>query len=127
MSSRIEYNAPMTTAFPTLIISRRPRHIGEGWDDARSWFGGKPQLGDQPWPRGGARQTPFYFVAQIDLADVAREIGRRSPIQLPEGALAFFIGMDQKDRATGAVVHVPRSGLGEPTEHMPRCRRLCGH
>ena len=105
-------------AFPTLVISRRPRHIGgSGWDDAQSWFGGKPQLGRQPWPRGGARQTPFYFVAQIDLAEVGREVGRAGGVaSLADGALAFFIGLDQKGRSTGAVVHVPRSELGESTD-----------
>lgn len=110
----------MIIAFPTLIISRRPRHLGESWNDARSWFGGKPQLGEQAWPRVEARQTPFYFVAQIDLAEVAREVqrfGESAP--LPDGALAFFIGVGDDGRYTGVVVHVPRSQLGEPTEPPP--------
>src|SRR5215207_289768 len=64
----------MTVSLPTLIISRRPREIGSSWDDARSWFGGRPQLGEQPWPRGAARQTPFYFLAQIDLAKAVRSL-----------------------------------------------------
>jgi len=106
----------VTDSFPTLIISRRPRAVGLGWDDARSWFGGAPQLGGQPWPRGGARQTPFYFVAQIDLAEVGREVRRwGAPNPLPDGALAFFIGGD----AGGAVVHVPRPEPGEPTAPTP--------
>jgi len=108
----------VTVSYPTLIISRRPRSLGSSWDDARSWFGGKPQLGGQPWPRGGARQTPFHFLAQIDLAEVGREVGRwGGPTPLPDGALAFFIGTEGKD--SGAVVHVPRSTLGAPTEPPP--------
>lgn len=107
----------MTINFPTLIISRRPRHFGESWNDARSWFGGKPQLGEQAWPRAGARQTPFYFVAQIDLAEVAREVQRFGELTpLPDGALAFFIGVGDDGYDTGAVVHVPRSQLGNSTE-----------
>jgi hypothetical protein len=110
----------VTVAFPTLIISRRPRHVGSGWDDARSWVGGEPQLGGQPWPRGGARQTPFYFLAQIDLAEVEREVGRWGrPTPLTDGALAFFIGPSLGEEWDCAVVHVPRPGLGEPTPPPP--------
>jgi uncharacterized protein DUF1963 len=109
----------MTVNFPTLIVSRRPRQDGSGWHDAQSWFGGKPQLGGQPWPRGGARQMPFYFLAQIDLAEVGREVGGcGSPILLPDGALAFFIGSGDKEWDC-ALVHVPRQELGEPTEPPP--------
>ena len=105
----------MTVSFPTLVISRRPREIGSGWDDARSWFGGKPELGGRPWPRGGPGQTPFHFVAQIDLAEVAREVGRSGQhAPLPDGALAFFIGS-----GGDVVVHVPRHELGEPTPPPP--------
>src|SRR5919112_708633 len=102
--------------FPTLIISRRPRHFGESWKHAPSWFGGKPQLGEQAWPRVGARQTPFYFVAQIDLAEVAREVQRFGELTpWPDGALAFFIGVGDDEYST-AVVHVPRLQLGNPTD-----------
>jgi hypothetical protein len=75
----------MTINFPTLIISRRPRHLGERWNDARSWFGGKPQLGEQAWARVGAQQRPLFFVAQIDLAEVAREVQRfvKNDLRLP--------------------------------------------
>ena len=97
------------------MISRRPRHVGSGWDDARSWFGGAPQLGGQPWPRGDAQQTPFYFLAQIDVAEVGREIARCGiPPALPDGALAFFIGPGSEEYEC-TVMHVPRSELGEPT------------
>lgn len=109
----------MTVDFPTLIISRQPRRVGSdsGWYNAPSWFGGKPQLGEQPWPRIGARQTPFYFVAQINLAEVAREVGRfDKPVPWPDGALAFFIGIGDDGYNTGCVVHIPRSQLGVPTE-----------
>jgi hypothetical protein len=65
---------------------------------------------------------PFYFFAQIDLAEVAREVGRRgSPIPLPDGALAFFIGSAGEEWDC-ALVFVPRQGLGEPTEPPPDAR-----
>ena len=110
----------MTINFPTLIISRRPRHLGESWNDARSWFGGKPQLGEQAWARVGAQQRPLFFVAQIDLAEVAREVQRFGELApFPDGALAFFIGAGDDGYDTGAVVHVPRSQLGNSTEPPP--------
>jgi hypothetical protein len=106
----------MAISLPMIVISRRPRQVGSGWEDAPSWFGGMPQLGGRPWPRGGARQTPFYFVAQIDLAEVGREIGRLGgPNPLPDGALAFFIGDDSRGQDSGIVLHVPRPELGRPT------------
>jgi hypothetical protein len=101
----------MTHEFPTLMISRRARDLGSEWNEPRSWFGGAPRLGQQEWPRGGPRRLPLYFLAQIDLAEVQREIG--SSATLPDGALAFFIsGGDKHDCA---VVHVPRSESREPT------------
>ena len=99
----------MTLDLPTLIISRRARQVGSDWNNARSWFGGRPELGDQPWPRG-AKQTPLYFLAQIDLEEVARS---RSEIELSDGALAFFLGRGEDE---GTVVHVPRAQFGELTE-----------
>ena len=108
----------MTIDFPTLVISRQPRHIGSGWHDARSWFGGQPQLGRQPWPRDTVRQVPFYFLAQIDLAEVWREVSASDMPPWPDGALAFFIG-PPADELDCAVVHVPRSELGEPTAPPP--------
>lgn len=102
----------MANETPTLIISRRARESGAEWDEARSWFGGAPKLGRQEWPRGGPHDAPFYFLAQIDLAEVQREIG--SSPTLADGALAFFVGTaDGKDE--GTVVHVPRSELREYT------------
>lgn len=104
----------MTNDLPTLIISRQPRAADGDWNNARSWLGGKPQLGNQPWPRGGTEQTPFYFLAQIDLAEVAREVERHgSQTNLPDGALAFFVGRGEDECA---VVHVSRSEPSEPTD-----------
>ena len=100
----------MANEFPTLMISRRAREVGSEWNNARSWLGGAPELGRQAWPRGGPRHAPFYFLAQIDLAEVQREIGS----SLPDGALAFFIGAGAEEYEC-AVVHVPRSELGERT------------
>lgn len=108
----------MTVAFPTLVISRQPRQIGSGWHDARSWFGGQPQLGRQPWPRDAVRQVPFYFMAQIDLAEVWGEVAASGMPPWPDGSLAFFIG-PPADELDCAVVHVPRSDPGEPTAPPP--------
>ena len=102
----------MANEFRTRIISRRAREVGSEWNNAHSWLGGAPELGHQAWPRGGPRQTPFYFLAQIDLAEVQREIGNSST--LTDGALAFFIGTGAEEYEC-AVVHVPRSELGKPT------------
>src|SRR5215218_1481046 len=83
---------------PTLLVSRRPRRLGDDWTDARSWFGGAPRLGATPWPRD-EKAGPLHFVAQIDLAEVAAKAGKRA---MPDkGSLAFFIGRK------GAVVFVP--------------------
>lgn len=87
--------------FPTILVSRRPRRVGEDWTGARSWFGGAPKLGGAPWPRD-TKGAPLHFVAQIDLAELAAVAGRTL---LPrDGALAFFVG------GPGAVLHVPRPG-----------------
>jgi hypothetical protein len=58
-------------------------------------------------------------VAQIDLAEVGREVARcGAPHPLPDGALAFFIGSGGEEYDS-PVVHVPRAGLGEPTAPPP--------
>lgn len=92
---------------PTVLLSRRPRHVGEDWTVARSWLGGAPCLGSTPWPRGDDGK-PLHFVAQIDLAEVAAKVGKTS---LPAtGALAFFVG------STGSVVDVAQSRDRHPTD-----------
>src|SRR5262245_46541774 len=80
---------------PTLVVSRRPRHAGAHWADARSWFGGHPRLGSHAWPRSKSGK-PMTFVAQIDLSELAARAGGTS---LPtQGALAFFIdGVGERD------------------------------
>ena len=87
----------MLTAFPTLLVSRRPRQIGSGWSVATSWFGGAPRIGAIPWPR--KKGTPLHFLAQIDFAEVAAAACNTT---LPTaGSLAFFVGEG------GTVVFVP--------------------
>lgn len=68
----------MTVSFPTLVISRRPRHVGSGRGDAPSRFGGEPRLGGR---RHGAlavrRHGAFQFwVRPDDLAAGNRAAAR---------------------------------------------------
>lgn len=99
-------------AFPLspLLIARRPRLAGGPWDDTASWFGGRPRLGSLSWPRDAKTQEPMIFVAQIDLAEIARHAA-----DFPsQGSLAFFIGA--RGSCNGAVVHVPGPGASRPTD-----------
>jgi hypothetical protein len=92
---------------PGILVHRRPREIGDNWAEARSWLGGRPRLGEKPWPRDRKGQ-PLHFAAQLDLAEIAAACGATD---LPcEGSLAFFIGRE------GAVVHIPPDGAGDFTE-----------
>jgi Domain of unknown function (DUF1963) len=104
---------PTTHNDPTILLSRRPRRVGEDWTAARSWLGGAPCLGDRSWPRDKDGQ-PLHFLAQVDLADVAAKIGATS---LPTtGSLAFFVG------DTNPVIYVPPSrerSRTEPPADMP--------
>jgi hypothetical protein len=95
----------LSTSFPTVLISRRPRQVDADWTGARSWLGGAPRIGAAPWPRDNKGQ-PQVFMAQIDLAEVAAKTGNTP---LPEkGALAFFLGGE------AAVVFVPEGESGPP-------------
>src|SRR5215831_7047912 len=87
---------------PAVVLSRRPRHVGDDRARAKSWLGGAPRLGGKPWPRGeGGR--PLHFMAQIDLGEIAAAGGSA---ELPSyGALAFFIGADAPPAAK--VMHIP--------------------
>ena len=98
----------MAGAPAPIVISRRARTPRGRWEDAESWFGGRPRLGAVPWPRARSGK-PLPFAAQIDLAEIAA-VEPASP--LPHaGSLAFFL-------EKGAVVHVPASADTEPT-HPP--------
>jgi uncharacterized protein DUF1963 len=112
-----------------LVISRRPRDSSSAWDNAPSWFGGRPRLGGHAWPRGGPEQAPFFFLAQIDLSEVGRELVRaETPNPLPTGALAFFIGSGGEEHDC-AVVHVRRSDSGDwtpPPPDAPAVLEPCG-
>ena len=105
----------MAYPFPApVILYRRARQPGAAWTSASSWFGGKPGLGRHAWPRSAGSQ-PMHFVAQIDLAELARATG---PSVLPQtGSLAFFIGHNEKGMAAG-VIHVLESD-GSATEPPP--------
>lgn len=91
-----QITAPDERPAPIAIV-RKARHHAEDWDDARSWLGGAPRLGDRAWPRG-KDGMPLPFVAQLDCGDLTRACPEST---LPtDGSLAFFIG-------DGAVVYVP--------------------
>ena len=94
-----------------VVLARKERERGRDWTHDRSWFGGRPKLGNVPWPCD-AHGMPLPFTAQIDLAEIARACPE-SPLPR-EGWLAFFLN-------DGAVVHVP-PGEHEPAplpEHLP--------
>lgn len=93
-----------------MLISRRARRPGDDWDKARSWFGGLPKLGAQPWPRGAKSGRPLPFAAQLDLAELA---AAQPGAPLPKtGSLAVFLD-------EGAVVYVPATSGERPTAPPP--------
>ncbi|MFQ6547662.1 hypothetical protein AADZ90_006865 [Aestuariibius sp. 2305UL40-4] len=80
---------------PPLGLRPLPRQLDGSAVLTSSWAGGRPSL-------GGARIDPdLAFIAQIDLADVARF---RPGNGLPDhGHLAIFL---DRDRDGGAIIHV---------------------
>lgn len=95
--------SPAMSRAPAVVVSRRPRDEGTGWSNARSWLGGRPRLGDIPWPRAGPERIPMTHVAWIDLSHLAERV---ASTPLPRtGALAFFIGAFPRG-AECAVIHV---------------------
>ena len=90
-----------------LVLERRPRGDVADWYDSRSWFGGLPRLGDREWPMGPAPfrgGSPMHFVAQFDLAAVAR---LRPGNGLPErGSLAVFLGLPMFEAGWNDEFHV---------------------
>lgn len=96
---------------PVLVLRRSRGPDGAGWRGARSWLGGLPRLGGQPWPMGRGSGLPLPFAAQIDLADLA---AARPGSGLPDaGSLAFFLG-------EGAVVFVPPAPEGSRHPRFPQ-------
>ena len=95
---------------PPLVIARKPRVPGQGWEEANSWFGGRPRLGGLSWPRDATSNEPLVFVAQIDLAEIARH----APEFPTQGSLAFFVGA--RGSCNGAVVHVTGPAAKRATE-----------
>ncbi|MEO1774373.1 MAG: DUF1963 domain-containing protein [Pseudomonadota bacterium] len=112
---------------PVLVLRRGPRPE-TSWLSPASWLGGRPGLGDLPWPRSEATGLPLHFVAQIDcnaLRSVAPggEVGH-------DGALAFFITpLDQW--LQGVVLAVPPSGkaafVAPPDDTPPIGEPSIGH
>ena len=99
---------------PPLILSRKQRRPDDAWERATSWLGGKPRLGGRSWPRTSL-ERPMYFLAQVDLGEIARRAG---PSVLPgDGALALFIGAGPQEWE-GCVIHVGELDA-EPTDPPP--------
>ncbi|MEM8822832.1 MAG: DUF1963 domain-containing protein [Pseudomonadota bacterium] len=96
-------------------ISPRDR---AAWDAARSWFGGHPCLGREPWPRTDAN-VPLTFLAQIALDDLPEPA---LPDGLPRtGSLAFFVAFSG-GTPSKAVRFVPAETLGQespPPDDLP--------
>jgi hypothetical protein len=111
-------------ALPAIVLSRRPRHLGEDRSRAKSWLGGAPRLGGEPWPRGDDG-SPLHFMAQVDLGEIAAAGGSS---ELPsDGALAFFIGAGAPHEAK--VIHIPPgrdSSVTPPPDDLPDFEELGG-
>ncbi len=106
---------------PPVILLAQPRATTEIETQGRSWLGGLPSLGDQPWPRS-RDGSPMHPVAQIDLTELA-------DIDTPEGfpktgSLAFFLDLTAWPYS-GAVTHVPQTDghVTQPISALPRLAR----
>lgn len=106
----------MSAAFPAPVhLLRLPLSRSAEWEAVTSWLGGRPRLGGRPWPRIGG--TPLHFLAQIDLAALAR---LRPGSGLPgTGALAVFGLCDNEAmydpaRDNCRLVHVPDPAAAPP-------------
>lgn len=106
----------MNTSLGPILISRKARHPGDNWKVARSWFGGSPRLGGQPWPRSPSGK-PLVFMAQICLAELAG-VEPSLPFRA-SGSLAFFLGMGST-AYEAAVLHIPAGTEGAPAEPIPK-------
>lgn len=101
---------------PALVIARRKRVLGADWTQAKSWFGGLPKLGDTLWPRD-TKGTPLYFLAQLDLSEIA--VAGKGRTALPtEGSLAFFVGGEK----LGGIIHVRHPGQHSTPEPDDLCQ-----
>ena len=67
---RVQAMADRLEADPISAVLRR--QVPVRFDEtARSWLGGLPQMPDDiPWPRGGEKNWPMHFAAQIYCADL---------------------------------------------------------
>lgn len=108
MSDRLE-------ADPVSAILRR--QVPVRFDEtAASWLGGLPQMPDDiPWPRGGDKNWPLHFAAQISCADLPDRLWKGEGPR--DGWLLLFIdgyriggGGDEEDDGATAVIHIDRLG-----------------
>ncbi len=77
----------------TIHIERLWRDQSGKWDEATSWFGGLPRLGEQAWPRSEGSEIPMQFVAQLDMNDI-RTKAKAEHLPLT-GSLAFFLSHEE--------------------------------
>ncbi|MGS4884292.1 DUF1963 domain-containing protein [Roseibium sp. MB-4] len=106
-------NTEIKSTEPVTLL-RASRFDGSSWEEARSWFGGLPRLGNQAWPRTGKTKTPMAFLTQIDLAHF-REIGG-SDLLPADGWLAFFLDGDGRECS---VLHIEGADLPARTPPPP--------
>ncbi|WP_341365817.1 DUF1963 domain-containing protein [Yoonia sp. BS5-3] len=101
---------------PPIAVIRAPRATQDVTKGGHSWFGGRPMLGDQPWPLTSDGQ-PMHHRATIDLAEVS---AFAVPPGLPNhGKLAFFAYL-HKEPYEGKVLYVPAATTPTlPPENLP--------
>jgi uncharacterized protein YwqG len=95
------------TLLPTLLIERARLSDVDSWQNAKSWFGGMPRLGDAAWPVYRNKKA-MQFLAQIDLAELSAKT--QNTIFPQTGSLAFFLIPFDNDEFKGdafSVMHVP--------------------
>ena len=95
-----------TLVRPFLLERARLEDV-DSCQNAKSWFGGMPRLGDAAWPVYRNKKS-MQFVAQIDLAELSAKT--QSTIFPQTGSLAFFLIPFDNDEFKGdafSVIHVP--------------------
>jgi uncharacterized protein YwqG len=110
----VQAMADRLEADPISAVLRR--QVPVRFDEtARSWLGGLPQMPDNiPWPRGGNKNWPMHFAAQICCADLPERLWQGKGPR--EGWLLLFLdgyrisGGDEDEEDTSAVIYIDQLG-----------------